>query len=366
MTIARIAVWTPSYPFRDGPYAMSHVVQTSVDVRLFAVTTDDGRAGVGEAVAAPSVPAEARAPVLERETDDLARLIGKPETALLDLARDLRALGKPGAGQAFGIETAWYDLEARRQGVAVCDVIGGAMAESVPDYFSISEKTPERVRARVAEGGPERAVFQLKLGVGDFDDDVLLLGACLRAMKPDQTVLADANGGWSVDRACETIAAFDDERIVWEEPCPDYDENLAVMARSGVRVQVDQCAASAAVARRAATDGLVHSICIKPAFLGGLSVAREIRELCAENGVAMRIDGPWCGDVASAAILHLAVGAPPDLLVAGCDLREPLVIESGLGGVRHLPGFRIAPPEGVGLGIEGVAETFGPPDVVYG
>jgi hypothetical protein len=47
----------------------------------------------------------------------------------------------------------------------------------------------------------------------------------------------------------------------------------------------------------------------------------------------MRIDGPWCGDIATAAILHLALGAPPDLLIAGCDLREPLVRERDLKGV---------------------------------
>ncbi len=365
MTISRIAVWNLAFPFRDGPYAMSHVVQTAADGRLYAVTTADGRTGVGEGVFAPSIPAGDRARALMREANDLAGLIGRPESALLESADDLRALGKPGAGPAFGIETAYFDLDARAAGRSVADALGGVHTPDVPDYFSISEKTPDRVRDRVREGGRDRAVFQLKLGVGGFDDDIALLGAALEAMGPDQTVLADANGGWSVGRACETIAAFDDPRIVWEEPCPDYDENLAVMARSGRPVQVDQCASTAAVARRAAADGLVHSLCIKPAFLGGLSVAREIRDLCAANGVSMRIDGPWCGDVASAAILHLAVGAPPGLLVAGCDLREPLIIEPDLGGVRHVPACRIAPPAGVGLGIEGAVERLGAPAAEY-
>ena len=44
-------------------------------------------------------------------------------------------------------------------------------------------------------------------------------------MADRQILLADANGGWSVDTACEIISCFKDSRIVWEEACWTYDEN---------------------------------------------------------------------------------------------------------------------------------------------
>jgi len=180
-----------------------------------------------------------------------------------------------------------------------------------------------------------------------------------------QILLADANGGWSVDTACEIISCFNDPRIVWEEACSTYDENTEVARRTGQPVMVDQCVKEAGLARKAVDDQLVSSLCIKPAFLGGLTVARDIRDYCVSSGMKMRIDGPWCGDIATAAILHLAVGAPPDLLIAGCDLREPLVRKRDLKGVVSLGKSRIAPPSGVGLGITLPDDVLGDPDATY-
>ena len=68
----------------------------------------------------------------------------------------------------------------------------------------------------------------------------------------------------------------------------------------------------------------------------------------------MRIDGPWCGHIATAANLHLACGAPANLLIAGCDLRQPLMLDEGWGGTRHFPGHRIAPLDEPGHGVNPV------------
>ena len=127
----------------------------------------------------------------------------------------------------------------------------------------------------------------------------------------------------------------------------------------------DQCVKEAGLAKQAVDDQLMSSLCIKPAFLGGLTVARDVRDYCVSGGMQMRIDGPWCGDIATAAILHLAVGAPPDLLIAGCDLREPLMRELDLKGVIRFDGCRIGPPSGPGLGITLTDNVMGDPDAMY-
>jgi hypothetical protein len=80
-------------------------------------------------------------------------------------------------------------------------------------------------------------------------------------------------------------------------------------------------------------------------------IARQVRDHAIKAGMRARIDGPWCGDIASAAILHLAVGMPEDLLISGCDLREPVEIPVDLNGVGHAGRKKIAPPSGFGLGI---------------
>jgi L-alanine-DL-glutamate epimerase-like enolase superfamily enzyme len=365
MLITRIDVWNFAPTFRDGPYVMSHVTQDHAYGRILQIQTDKGIYGLGEIVFPPSLADADRLNQIASEPGYLADLPGKNISGLIEVTNRLREEGKVGRAAAFGIETATFDIMARADERPLSSQLGGVLTRSVDDYFSISETGDDRIRQRIVEASADRRVFQLKLGIGTPDDDVRQIGLMLAHMSDDQLLLADANGGWSIPRALETIARFDDPRIMWEEPCPTYDENLEIAQRCQRPVMVDQCVGDPATARRAIADKAAAAICIKPAFIGGLTPAREFRDLAAAAGMKMRIDGPWCGDIAIAAILHLAVGAPPELLISSCDLREPLVLTPCLGGVRDAGGTRIAPPEGPGLGITLITDQLGPPETTY-
>ena len=181
-------------------------------------------------------------------------------------------------------------------------------------------------------------------------------------MTAGQVRQADANGGWTVDQACRIMAHFDDHRLIWEEPCAMYEDNVRVAEQTQKKVMVDQCIGDLGMALRAIDENVAHSICIKSVHLGGLTTARQVRDAAIASKTPMRIDGPWCGDIASAAILHLAVGTPEGLLIAGCDLREPLTLPLDLKGVRHISSGEIAPPHGEGIGITLGDEEFGTPE----
>lgn len=365
MTIAKIAVWDFRVPFRDGSYAMSHVTQEVIFGRILQVCMVDGKKGLGEIVFPPSLLEQARHDLISDEENYLADMIGKEAADLILLAGELRDRGHAWGAVAFGLETAAFDLLGQERGCLVSACLGGAQMESVADYFSISEQKIEDIQARVSLAGSDRQVIQLKLGIGSLDDDADQIDAALDAMSSGQILLADANGGWTVEEARELISRFDDPRIVWEEPARSYEENTEVAKHTNRPVMVDQCVGEISIARRAIDEGYVSSLCIKPAFLGGLTVAREVRDYCTERGMTMRIDGPWCGDIATAAILHLAVGAPTGMLIAGCDLREPLEIDSDLKGVIDKGSTRIAPPPGVGLGVTLPDGALGEAEAVY-
>lgn len=352
MILRSAEFWSYQPLMRDGPYAMSHVVQARIYGRIVRLTADNGVSGVGEIVHAPSVPAVEREHMVMAERDLIARFLGRPLSELASHARAARTLDKKHRGVAFGFETAMLDLEARAEGVPLSDRLGGRRAESVVDYFSIAEATEERLRRRMEIAGPDRSVVQLKLGVGTLDDDRRKLRLVLSLMTERQTLLADANGGWSVEDAAAMAEEFVDPRLWWEEPCKTYEENIDIAKRTRTPVMVDQCTASYDASLRAIEEGAAGAICIKPAFLGGLQAAREIRDYAARNGMRMRIDGPWCGDIATASILHLALGAPPDLLISGCNLCEPLILEPELHGAVSVGGDRIVPPVGNGHGVD--------------
>lgn len=365
MRIVRIDIWESAPAFRGGPYVMSHVVQEAAYGRILRICSDDGFRGLGEIVYAPILNADERTQRREAESELFRALIGGTVEAAAGLVETIAARGRSWRGIAFGLDTAIFDLRARREGLRVADLLGGAIAVSVPDYFSISERTASQLRERVALAGQDRSVIQLKIGIGGLEEDIAGVRTLLSATHADQVILADFNGGRSVQEALGVIASFDEDRIFWEEPCKSYRDNVAVAVDCGRPVMFDQCAADPELAMRASDDPAVHSLCVKPAFLGGLTVAKTVRDRCAATGRRMRIDGPWCGDIANAAILSLAVGAPADLVIAGCDLREPLILEPDLGGVVHLAADRIAPPAGSGLGIDPSLDALGPPEISY-
>ncbi|MEM9604315.1 MAG: mandelate racemase/muconate lactonizing enzyme family protein [Pseudomonadota bacterium] len=364
--IALIDVWDHRVDFTRGPFAMAHVTVQHVHGRVVCVRGDDGSTGLGEVVFLPWQTAAGRAQCVPAEDTVLGGLIGEPWAALGDVAVRLTQRGGAWRGVALALETAWLDREAAVRGEPLGQVLGGRQQADVPDYLSVSEGSVAALRSRVRGAGSQYAIIQLKLGMGSVANDIHALSAVLDVMTDEQVLLADANGGWSVDEAIDIIAQFDDARIRWEEPCTAYVDNAQVARRSGRHVMVDQCVGDGCAATRAIDEGVVQSLCIKPAALGGLLAARELRDRATRAGLRVRIDGPWCGDIAAAAILHVALGAPPDRLISGCDLREPLALATDLKGLVCVEGGRIAPPAGPGLGAGLNPDALGRPDTSYG
>jgi len=365
LKINKIQVWDFRPPFRDGPYEMANFSQSTAYGRILRVSTNKDIYGLGEIVFSPYASTNEMQALIDEETTFLPQLVGREIECMTEMITEFQNREKLWRGIAFGMETAVMDIMAQLDNQPLTELLGGAQTDAINDYFSISERTAGKITERMLIAGKYRKVIQLKIGVGTIEDDMSHVRALLDNLSEEQVVLADANNGWSVRDACRVIEEFDDQRIVWEEPCATYDENVEVSNNTGRSIMLDQCIGSYEMATRAIEERIVGSICIKPAFLGGLSVAREVRDKAAKAQIHMRIDGPWCGDIASAAILHLAIGTPPELLIAGCDLREPMIIEPDLCGVRNVSPCRIGPPVGKGLGITASASQLGPPQTTY-
>jgi L-alanine-DL-glutamate epimerase-like enolase superfamily enzyme len=360
MRITKIEVWDFKAPFRDGPYNMSHVSQDAIYGQILCLHTEQGISGLGEIVPAPSLAVDERLARYADESTFLPALLCQSEEALAEFIQQIQKKDKSWRGIAFGLETAYLDLLARKHNVPFADMLGGALNNGIEDYFSISESHKDSIRKRISAAGPQRKVIQLKVGVHPLAHELGLIQAALDLMNHSQTLLVDANGGWSFEQASQAINAIEDPRLIWEEPCSLYEQNRKLTQELGATILLDgQTSTDFDVAKQAVNDGIAAGICIKPALIGGLSVAREIRDLCVKADMKIRIDGPWCGDIACAAILNLALGTKPDLLIAGCDLREPLIIDPDLKGLTNPHPSQIAPASSSGFHIDWVREQLG-------
>ena len=179
MTIRKIDVWDFRPPLKDGPYAMSHVTVGQIFGRILHIQDDDGSSGVGEVVFSPSLLDTEREQRIKDEDNYLKSLIGEPFDTLLDVASDAQSRDKSWRGIAFALDTAWLDREGKQTNQPASQLLGGALQTEVPDYFSISEKEISRIRQRMDIADPNCGVFQLKLGVGSLEQDIVQIDAFL-------------------------------------------------------------------------------------------------------------------------------------------------------------------------------------------
>ncbi len=248
MRITKIEIWDFKTPFRDGPYNMSHVSQGAIYGQILCLHTEQGISGLGEIVPAPSLVADERLARYAQESTFLQ--------ALAEFIQHIQAKDKSWRGIAFGLETAYLDLLARKHNVPFADMLGGALNNSVEDYFSISESHKDSISKRISAAGPERKVIQLKVGVYTLEHELELIRTALDLMNDSQTLLVDANGGWSFEQASQAINAIEDPRLIWEEPCRLFEENQKLVQRLDAKILLDgQTSTDFDVAKQAVDDG---------------------------------------------------------------------------------------------------------------
>ena len=113
---------------------------------------------------------------------------------------------------------------------------------------------------------------------------------------------------------------------------------------------------------RAAGDRAMDVVNVKISKFGGLTRARQARDLCVSLGVAMTIEDSWGGDVTTAAIAHLAHSTPPEFLFTATDFNSYVTVSTAEGAPRRKDG-RMSAPDRPGLGIAPRAEFLRTPAV---
>jgi L-alanine-DL-glutamate epimerase-like enolase superfamily enzyme len=104
---------------------------------------------------------------------------------------------------------------------------------------------------------------------------------------------------------------------------------------------------------------------LKISKVGGLTKARQIRDLAVSLGIALTIEDTWGGDIITSAIAHLAHSTPPNYLFTATDFNSYVTVSNASGAPQRKDG-RMAAPEAPGLGVEPRWELLGRPVVSCG
>lgn len=362
MRITAITVWQVDLPLKEGRYAWSdgHFVEV-FDSTVVAVETDAGLTGHAECCPLGSAYLPAYAAGVRAGLRELApHLLGADPLALGDVNRRMdRALrGHPYAKAP--VDIACWDLLGKATGQPVHLLLGGAMQDDVVLYRAISQEDPERMAAKIQGYGAEGySRFQLKVG-GDANDDVERIRATRAVLKPGDILVADANTGWTRHEAARVINAVSELDVYIEQPCRTFGECLSIRRRTALPFVLDEVIDG--------TESLVRGICedamdvvnLKISKVGGLTRARLMRDLCVESGIPMTIEDTWGGDIATAAIAHLARSTPAEFCFSATDFNSYVTTAIARGAPERVAG-RMTASDRPGLGVEPLPDVLGEP-----
>ena len=230
---------------------------------------------------------------------------------------------------------ACWDILGKAAGMPVSVLLGGRYGDDYALYRAISQESPERMAAKVAGYRAEGyRKFQLKVG-GEANTDIERIRAVRACLQPGDTLVADANTGWLMHDAIRVARAVRDLDVYIEQPCRTYEECLTVRRQGDHPFVLDENIDSVDVLLRGHADRAMDIVNIKISKFGGLTKARQARDLCASLGVAMTIEDSWGGDIVTAAISHLAHSTPAELLFSSTDFNSYVTVSTATGAPRR-------------------------------
>lgn len=284
MRVERIAVTHVRIPLVE-PFRISSGAVAEKDAILVALLSD-GLTGYGES--SPMAGSFYSADTPEKSWDELCEvvapaLIGRTFASAAEWNGALDAL-PAGNFTKTGIETAFWDLAAQRDGVPLGTLLGGNVRQvesglAVGLYDGVADLL--RAIERYLPAGYRRVKIKIQPG-----SDVELVRAVRQAFG-NIPLFVDANGAYSM-RDLDVFRALDEFGLMmFEQPFAGAAlEELAELQRA-VRTPIclDESLENPAQLRRAISLGSFRIANIKIQRVGGFQRGLEMLRICRESGI---------------------------------------------------------------------------------
>lgn len=365
MKISRILAYKVDLPLYETTYKWSGGKSVTVfDSTIVRVETDAGLVGHGEVCPLGPFYLPAYAEGVRAGLRELGpHLLGSDPRELGKLNRLMDAALKGHPYVKSGIDIACWDILGQFAGLPVCELLGGRYGDDFHLYRAISQETPEIMASRVAQYRAEGyRRFQLKVG-GDPDVDIARIHAVAAQLQPGDRLVADANTGWTQHEAMRVVRGVTDVDVYIEQPCLTYEECLSVRRHTNHPFVLDENIDGLDVLLRAKADLAMDVVNLKISKLGGLTKIKQARDLCVSMGIAMTLEDSWGGDIATAAIAHLAHSTPTEFLFTSTDFNSYVTVSTADGAPQRVNG-RMAASKLPGLGIQPKMDVLGKPLVI--
>jgi cis-L-3-hydroxyproline dehydratase len=364
--ITRIAIHQVALPLKEGAYSWSTQSFAAFDSTVLVVGTDSGLTGVGEVCPLGPSYLPAYAEGARTGLAQLARgLVGEDPLQIDRIGLRMDALLKGHPYVKSAVDMACWDLLGKATGQPVHTLLGGLLQDEVTLFKVISRQDPAAMAGKLADYQRQGfRQFQMKVGAGAGEDVERIL-AVSEVLRPGDVLAADANTGWRQHEAIRVVKAVRDVDVYIEQPCATYEECLAVRRHTDHPIILDECVDDLRVLMRGYRDSAMDVVNLKISRVGGLTRARQFRDLCVALGITMTIEDTWGGEIATAAIAHLAHSTPPGFHFQSSAFHEYHSVAIAEGGPVITDGRMVA-SSAPGLGVTPNVEVLGEPVCVIG
>jgi L-alanine-DL-glutamate epimerase-like enolase superfamily enzyme len=333
-------------PFSDGGGAGQGITPTTwnrLEILLVRLEDDEGHVGWGEGFGYFVV--DATKAVVDRMITPL--LVG---STVDDIAawnrvtqRRLHLFGRYGITifAISAVDMALWDLAAKRAGVPLYRLLGGAEAAPISFYASLVRYGDAAIAPRMCERALGEGFTDLKLHEITLPD----IAACRAAVGEGVPMSVDVNCTWSETFAAAALEPLRELGVSWLEEPTFPPEGFAALRRlrgSALPIAAGENWCTSAQFERALEGQAVDFAQPSVTKVGGISEFVAVHEVCRREGVPLVPHCPYYGPGMQAS-LHLATALP------GVQQLEYLYVQ---------PEAWLAP-----LGAPGPGGTFSAPDV---
>lgn len=345
-------------------------VSEKTDWTFVEVETSDGITGYGEATIfgqgdriSESIPSIAQS------------LIGKSESAIGSMVSETsEERERLPRAVVSAIEQANWDIQGKRDGKPVYELLGGAINNQIPFYANINRRTTDRSVdgfAASARDAIEAGFNMIKIApfdglqpdMGSEGDDLFATGmqrieeSCA-AVGDDVQVMVDCHWRLNISQAKELIreaAALD---LYWvecpfpEDPNDCYDLTLLRDLKDslGVRLAGAEMGINYEYFEKFIAAKVYDVIMPDVKYCGGIQEMLRIAELASENDIGFSPHNP-SGPVCHIASLHVAAMLPNLLFLEHQFDESPLFMDLCPGSVPMIENGFSPLPGGDGFGF---------------
>jgi len=311
------------FPLRR-PFRIARGVKTAADV-VEVTIEEEGISGRGEGVPYPRYGESVDSTLAAIAEVRTAVETGAGREALLSLL--------PAGAARNAVDCALWDLEARRAGRTVADLLGAAAPRAIRSALTIGIDTPEAMQVAARE---VRHAPLLKVKV-DAEDPAARIWA-VRSAAPQSTLIIDPNESWdgALVEAMQPVL-LEAGIALLEQPLPAGADEWLEGFTPAVPICADESVHVAEDLHIVATRYQVVNVKLDKA--GGLTAALQLAQAARARGLGLMIGCMVSSSLSIAPALHVARAA--DFV----DLDGPLwLLEDRAGGVMDEGGM-LFPPE---------------------